>query len=89
MERNVADDAERLRRERHCERIVLDDLEAVAELRGEPRIDLDCDYAPGASRELGGEPAVAGADLDDQLVRLDVETANDVGGETPTAEKVL
>jgi hypothetical protein len=35
------------------------------------------------------EAAVAGADLDDQLVRSDVEPADDVLGVTPTAEEVL
>jgi hypothetical protein len=89
MERNVPHDAKRLRRQRHRQRVSCDHVVAHAEPLRERRIELDRDHAPRALSKRFGEPAVAGAELDDQLVRPYVEAADDVVGEPPTAEEVL
>ena len=85
----VSDDGERHGRKRHRERVSLGDLEAAAKSCRQVRIELDRDHATRLPRERPGQPAVSGADLDDQLVRADVEPADDVLGETPTAKEVL
>ena len=89
MERNVAHDSERLRRQRDGQRVSLGDFEAKAKERRQVRVELDGHDAARLPRERLSQAAVACADLDDQLVRADVEPADDVLGETPTAKEVL
>jgi hypothetical protein len=53
------------------------------------RIDLDGDDATGASRELLGESAAPGADLDHEITGADLGIADELGCKLRCAEEVL
>ena len=83
-ERDVRDDPERLVGKRDRERIRLDDghgRPAAAQAACELWVELDRNNVPGDTRELGGQPARARADVDDEVGGADVRTGDDRGGE--------
>jgi hypothetical protein len=89
--RQVGHHAEGLAGELDFTRVGLDRFDvrpAAAQPRGQARIELDGDDAPGCSRKLGGQPAGAGAEVDDQVVPGKARVADELGRDRP-AEEVL
>ena len=75
------------------DRVFVAQLEPVAELRAQPglelRIDLDGDDAVRQRDELLGQHALAGTDLDDDLVRRGLDRRDDLLDRAAVAQEVL
>jgi hypothetical protein len=95
VEGHVPDDPVWLVRERHGERVALDDghtrmaREPPAKPLDQPRIELDRDDPSGYVGERGGQPAGARADLDHEIGPRDAGRGDHLGGEAGASEKVL
>jgi len=90
-ERDVRDDTERFIGKRDVERVACDDVDVgptTAQARGEPRVELDRDDAPGDARQLGRQPAGARTDVDDEVAGRDVRAGDDRRGERTAAKEV-
>jgi hypothetical protein len=91
-EGNVPDRAERLARERHTQRVAVEDpdvrasLEPAREPAGEDGVELDRDDAPAASRDLGRGHAAAGADLHDEFAGAQADPTDELSRCAATEE---
>src|SRR2546425_9470375 len=67
----------------------LDVRETLAQLGGERAIDFERDHPAGAARQLSGERAPAGADLDDDVSTGGCDEIDDGAGDAGVAQEVL
>jgi hypothetical protein len=58
-------------------------------VRNPARVELDRKHAPCGRRELGGQPAAAGTEIEDELVRMDAGVADEIRSERRGPEEVL
>ena len=89
--RQVRDDSKRLAGKLDGRGVGVDhfDVLPAAQARRQAAIQLDGDHAPSHPRELGGQPAGAGSEIEHKVVAAQPGVANELRGERPRTKEML